>query len=1401
MLTNFIIRFVKLTTLKIFKMRNILCYFILSFLAINTFAQGSNSCSSGTLLVPTAGSSVSNNFTFTTALTPSSGMPNPTNFYYTVTSDNEIFPDATICKDIWYRVQVPASGGVVLDLFHTGSTGTDDLAMAVYDGCTGNLVAAADDYYTTSLFFEPSVAISCRTPGSILYVRIWRYGCSSSGLPTNFQILATDQADLTAGDTPGNAVVLPNTTGTTTTSTAIDNTLYPLMSPTIPTSLCSNAGYVIAGGCEDKWYKITLPNTKILDVSIAGASTNMTMQVFKGTPCSLTEVDCGSGIINPKLVDIAFSTSTDLFIRIFDQNCDEYDNFNLVTTIRNKNSNDLPCTATVLTVGAAAITDTLINNTPSLIIPTGSCAGNGSYCRDLWFRVTATSTGNMKIYTNVTGNIGVAPNSIYVSAYTATSCSGPFSLVGCKSPILNDSLQYFQNIGNVSYIRVQDYNCDTNAHQIYTIRAVQGLVPPNDEMCNATPLNAIDTIVGSVSNGTQSTQLPLPTCNFTTSNVCKDIWYTYTFTEDGTFDLKTICLIDCASNTTNIAVYTDGNSNPCDGSLLTQISCNTSAGATTSIPCLEGFTGDKYYFRIYDYDCNNNNRAITIYSNFTPAGNSLPCNAISLDFGLLVDTVETCGVVSSPASTPDPTSCGFISNANCETVWFKATVPTNGNLTVTVNPDYIVASSNDISIQAYTDTDNNPCNGGLVLLGTCGNGNNVFTKSYTGLTSGNQIYFRLWDFNCNGLKDFSIQVTSNNDVLLTNAVNGTTVSVACGNDINFYDDGGVAGNYTNHAPRSVTFEAPIGYRLRVEEQTLDITPAKTTITCVNSNTGSNDNLTVYDGTISGNKIAEFTGNLTTTGRFGSFIANSGKITFTFDADNSNIKAGGFHFIIKCEAPTYIQKQTVGLGSTISYTDPGGLLGNYLDNSFEIKTFCPSAGAIAASEKIQAILNGFQMESIADKIYIFDGDSTNAPLIGTFSGAQTLSNINKLGTIRASSTNTNGCLTFLFVSDATVNAAGYNATITTGKSIGANGGESCATALDISAGGKFQANTFLSTGDPRNTDPNLCITSCIAGAGTQPITQLEGTIWYKFTTPNITCTGVNLFTLDFTNVSTLLKGDANASYPNGTSGAQIALYQTNTCIANPANWAAAKLVCYDILQNGGDVNVSGLAANTTYYLMLDNFGGRPTNLDIIAKINVVDNNGDNICDLLPIELISFDAIIQNKNVFLTWKTATELNNDFYIIERSTDALIFTTISPKIKGAGTTTIPQIYNYIDVNPFDNFNNQYYYRLKQIDFDGKFTFSDLKFVKYENTISTLQVFPNPTTGVIHIINNISYSSDGKIEILDISGNVLLQKNVAFNVGLNNLFLDISSLSNGIYYLKITDKNIQQVKTINKIN
>ncbi|MBK6276285.1 MAG: hypothetical protein IPF58_17080 [Saprospirales bacterium] len=76
-----------------------------------------------------------------------------------------------------------------------------------------------------------------------------------------------------------------------------------------------------------------------------------------------------------------------------------------------------------------------------------------------------------------------------ITAYSAATCNGPFIPIACKSGTTSDSLQYSQNSGEISWIRVIDFNCDTNAHQIFTIQANQKIVPPNDEVCQSIAIN------------------------------------------------------------------------------------------------------------------------------------------------------------------------------------------------------------------------------------------------------------------------------------------------------------------------------------------------------------------------------------------------------------------------------------------------------------------------------------------------------------------------------------------------------------------------------------------------------------------------------------------------------------------------------------------------------------------------------------------------------------------------------------------------------------------------------------------------------------------------------------------------------------------------------------------------
>ena len=147
--------------------------------------------------------------------------------------------------------------------------------------------------------------------------------------------------------------------------------------------------------------------------------------------------------------------------------------------------------------------------------------------------------------------------------------------------------------------------------------------------------------------------------------------------------------------------------------------------------------------------------------------------------------------------------------------------------------------------------------------------------------------------------------------------------------------------------------------------------------------------------------------------------------------------------------------------------------------------------------------------------------------------------------------------------------------------------------------------------------------------------------------------------------------------------------------------------------------------------------------------------------LPIELVSFDAVLQNRIVDLTWQTASEHNNDFFTVERSADIFNFEPIA-NMDGAGNSTVLLSYATQDLHPL---NGVSYYRLKQTDFDGAFEYSDLRVVIL-GADDEMLVFPNPSsTGLINFQNPVDigelaiYSSEGKLVFKEMVGNTLQVK------------------------------------------
>lgn len=167
--------------------------------------------------------------------------------------------------------------------------------------------------------------------------------------------------------------------------------------------------------------------------------------------------------------------------------------------------------------------------------------------------------------------------------------------------------------------------------------------------------------------------------------------------------------------------------------------------------------------------------------------------------------------------------------------------------------------------------------------------------------------------------------------------------------------------------------------------------------------------------------------------------------------------------------------------------------------------------------------------------------------------------------------------------------------------------------------------------------------------------------------------------------------------------------------------------------------------------------------------------------LPIELISFSAKPNGKTVQLDWRTASELNNAFFYIERSTNGRDFVEIG-KLQGAGTSYTPLDYRFTDAFPVTGWN---YYRLRQVDFDGQFSFSPVQAVLMDEKgdSNTLQVFPNPVSHELQLRTAALIQPADRLEIYDFTGKVVqhFSASDAFNSP-----VDVTQLPAGRYTVRL---------------
>lgn len=156
-----------------------------------------------------------------------------------------------------------------------------------------------------------------------------------------------------------------------------------------------------------------------------------------------------------------------------------------------------------------------------------------------------------------------------------------------------------------------------------------------------------------------------------------------------------------------------------------------------------------------------------------------------------------------------------------------------------------------------------------------------------------------------------------------------------------------------------------------------------------------------------------------------------------------------------------------------------------------------------------------------------------------------------------------------------------------------------------------------------------------------------------------------------------------------------------------------------------IGTHGVDAGTTSQpivrrVSLPAFASGSSNNFYIGSVDAVNSS-------LPIQLIDFKAVASGSSVLVTWNTASELNNDYFTVQRSATGEGFANIA-KVTGSGTTTQAHSYRFTDMNPIQGTS---YYRLVQTDFDGNSTYSKIVAVNVTETVQpSVTVFPNPTSG-----------------------------------------------------------------------